>query len=219
MDRRNFLKATGFGSLGLMAAKGLLPEPAISAVNSVPDMRITRIDVVRDQKFEGRSLQQMWVRLYTDNGIVGVGETYWNTEAQIGVLRDKKNILLGKDAIEMTTPMDAIRRESWGGSNGSDMKVISAINMAQWDILGKAANMPVYKLLGGKFRPKQRLYNTSNSIAGMNMNSDAEKITKFLMDKGIKGVKIWPYDNVAIRNKGSYISPVNVINASTGLNG
>lgn len=207
MDRRNFLKATGFGSLGLMAAKGLLPEPAISAVNSVPDMRITRIDVVRDQKFEGRSLQQMWVRLYTDNGIVGVGETYWNTEAQVGVLRDKKNILLGKDAIEMTTPMDAIRRESWGGSNGSDMKVISAINMAQWDILGKAANMPVYKLLGGKFRPKQRLYNTSNSIAGMNMNSDAEKITKFLMDKGIKGVKIWPYDNVAIRNKGSYISP------------
>ena len=137
-------------------------------------MKIKKIDVVYDHKFEGRSLQQMWVRLYTDNGIVGVGETYWNTNAQIGVLKDKKNLILGHDAIEMTTLMDNIRNDSWGGSSGADMKIISAINMAQWDILGKAANMPVYKLLGGKFRPKQRLYNTSNTLPGMTMEKDAE---------------------------------------------
>jgi L-alanine-DL-glutamate epimerase-like enolase superfamily enzyme len=149
----------------------------------------------------------MWVRLYTDNGIVGVGETYWNTEAQVGVLRDKKNLILGHDAIEMTTFMDNIRNDSWGGSSGADMKIISALNMAQWDILGKAANMPVYKLLGGKYRPEQRLYNTSNAVAGMTMEKDAEKMTRFFMDKGIKGVKIWPYDAIASKNKGSYISP------------
>ncbi|HLN21807.1 MAG TPA: mandelate racemase/muconate lactonizing enzyme family protein [Bacteroidales bacterium] len=207
MFRRNFIKTAGLGSMGAMAATGNLPEPAISAVNSVPEMKIKKIDVVRDQKYQGRSLQQMWVRLYTDNGIVGVGETYWNTEAQVGVLKDKKDMILGHDAIEMTTFMDDFRNNSWGGSSGADMKIISALNMAQWDILGKAANMPVYKLLGGKYRPEQRLYNTSNAVADMTMEKDAEKMTKFFMDKGIKGVKIWPYDTVAAKNKGSYISP------------
>lgn len=205
--RRDFIKKAGMGSLGTMAAAGMLPQPATDAVDAVPEMKIKKIDVVYDHKFEGRSLQQMWVRLYTDNGIVGVGETYWNTNAQIGVLKDKKNLILGHDAIEMTTFMDTIRNDSWGGSNGADMKIISALNMAQWDILGKAANMPVYKLLGGKFRPKQRLYNTSNAVAGMTMEKDAEKMTRFFMDKGIKGVKIWPYDPVAARNQGSFISP------------
>ncbi|HOU02295.1 MAG TPA: mandelate racemase/muconate lactonizing enzyme family protein [Bacteroidales bacterium] len=207
MLRRDFIKNAGLCSLGTLAANGMLAEPATAAVNTVPEMKIKKIDVVRDHKFQGRSLQQMWVRLYTDNGIVGVGETYWNTNAQVGVLRDKKNMILGHDAIEMTTFMDDIRNDSWGGSSGADMKIISAINMAQWDILGKAANMPVYKLLGGKYRPQLRLYNTSNAVAGMTMEKDAEKMTRFFMDKGIKGVKIWPYDPVAARNKGSYISP------------
>ncbi len=211
MIRRNFLKAglstiAGLGSIGALAAEGLLPEQATGAVEAAPEMKIKKIDVVRDLKFKGRKLQPMWVRLYTDNGIVGVGETYWNTNAQVGVLKDKKNMILGHDAIEMTTFMDSIRFDSWGGSSGADMKIISAINMAQWDILGKAANMPVYKLLGGKFRAKQRLYNTSNSVAGMNMNDDAEKMTKWLMEKGIKGVKIWPYDDIAGKNSGAYIS-------------
>jgi len=220
MERRNFLKTAGLASLGTMAASGMLPENATVAVNTVPDMKITKIDVVRDMKFKGQRLQQMWVRLYTDNGIVGVGETYWNTNAQVGVLKDKlhmgnlnvnnnilgKNLLLGRDALNMTTPMDEFRYESWGGSSGADMKIISAINMAQWDILGKAANMPIYKLLGGKYRDEQRLYNTSNAVAGMNMNDDAEKMTKWLMDKGIKGVKIWPYDETANKNQGAYIT-------------
>jgi L-alanine-DL-glutamate epimerase-like enolase superfamily enzyme len=207
MIRRNFLKTAGLGSIGALAAGGLLPEQATGAVEAAPEMKIKKIDVIRDLKFKGRNLQPMWVRLYTDNGIVGVGETYWNTNAQVGVLKDKKDYLLGHDALEMTTPMDDIRYSSWGGSSGADMKIISAINMAQWDILGKAANMPVYKLLGGKYRAKQRLYNTSNAVAGMNMNDDAEKMTKWLMDKGIKGVKIWPYDETANKNQGSYISP------------
>jgi L-alanine-DL-glutamate epimerase-like enolase superfamily enzyme len=206
MIRRNFLKTAGMASIGTLAAKGMLPEPATTAVETAPEMKIKKIDVVRNLKFKGRNLQPMWVRLYTDNGIVGVGETYWNTEAQVGVLKDKKRMILGHDAIEMTTFMDDIRMDSWGGSSGADMKIISALNMAQWDILGKSANMPIYKLLGGKYRAKQRLYNTSNAVAGMNMENDAEKMTKWLMEKGIKGVKIWPYDETANRNKGAYIS-------------
>jgi galactonate dehydratase len=206
MIRRNFIKTAGLGSIGTLAAAGMLPEQATAAVNTVPDMKITKVDVVRDMKFKGQNLQQMWVRLYTNNGIVGVGETYWNTNAQVGVLKDKKNLILGQDALEMTSFMDKIRMDSWGGASGADMKIISALNMAQWDILGKAANMPIYKLLGGKYRAKQRLYNTSNAVAGMNMKDDAEKMSKWLMDKGIKGVKIWPYDETANKNQGAYIS-------------
>jgi L-alanine-DL-glutamate epimerase-like enolase superfamily enzyme len=207
MRRRDFLVKAGLGTFGALALNGKIPEPLFVAINTVPEMKIKKIDVVRDHKFKGRSLQPMWVRLYTDNGIVGVGETYWNTEAQVGVLKDKKNLILGHDAIEMTSFMDNIRYNSWGGSSGADMKIISALNMAQMDILGKAANMPVYKLLGGKYRPEMRLYNTSNTLADMTMEKDAEKMTRFFMEKGIKGVKIWPYDPIADKNKGSYISP------------
>jgi galactonate dehydratase len=72
------------------------------------------------------------------------------------------------------------------------MRILSAINIAQYDILGKALGVPVYRLLGGKAQPKLRVYNTYThywTINNMQMETDTEKIVRFLMDRGIRAIK------------------------------
>ena len=90
--------------------------------------------------------------------------------------------------------------------------MLSAINIAQWDILGKASGLPVYRLLGGKAQQKLQVYNTMNGwpINGMREHDAPEKLTEFLLGRGIKGIKIYPYDrgpvNAAAKHGGTFIS-------------
>ena len=94
------------------------------------------------------------VRITTDAGIDGLGEVE-NSKPYI-----KPNVLLAKDLILGEDPTNVervllkIRRQGafkpWGSA-------VSAIEMALWDIAGKAADVPVYKLLGGKIRDRIRV--------------------------------------------------------------
>ena len=96
------------------------------------------------------------VRIITDEGIVGHGEA----EATKAYLKPHimfyKPYLLGMDPTDVARVMLKIRRlgsfKPWGSA-------VSAIEMALWDIAGKAAGLPVYKLLGGKVRDQVRIYN------------------------------------------------------------
>jgi L-alanine-DL-glutamate epimerase-like enolase superfamily enzyme len=98
------------------------------------------------------------VRIVTDEGISGYGEA----EASKPYLKPHvlfyKDRILGKDPTDVERVMLGIRRmgsfKPWGSA-------VSAIEMALWDIAGKAAGVPVYKLLGGKIRDRVRVYNTS----------------------------------------------------------
>lgn len=96
------------------------------------------------------------VRIKTDAGIdgYGQGESYKPyLKAHVLFYRD---MLLGEDPTDVERVMLKIRRwgafKPWGTS-------VSAIEMALWDIAGKAANLPIYKLLGGKIRDRVRVYN------------------------------------------------------------
>lgn len=96
------------------------------------------------------------VRIVTDEGISGYGEV----ESSKHYLRPHvlfyKQFILGEDPTDVERVMLKIRRlgsfKPWGSA-------VSAIEMALWDIAGKAANLPVYKLLGGKVRDRVRVYN------------------------------------------------------------
>jgi L-alanine-DL-glutamate epimerase-like enolase superfamily enzyme len=96
------------------------------------------------------------VRINTDEGIYGYGEV----EASKSYLKPHvlfyKDYILGEDPTDVERVMLNIRRmgsfKPWGSA-------VSAIEMALWDIAGKAAGVPVYKLLGGKVRDKVRVYN------------------------------------------------------------
>jgi L-alanine-DL-glutamate epimerase-like enolase superfamily enzyme len=96
------------------------------------------------------------VRVVTDEGLSGYGEV----EASKSYLKPHvlfyKPLLLGEDPTDVERVMLKIRRlgsfKPWGSA-------VSAIEMALWDLAGKAAGLPAYKLLGGKVRDRVRVYN------------------------------------------------------------
>ena len=96
------------------------------------------------------------VRVVTDEGISGYGQVeppYFHLKPHVLFY---KQFILGADPTDVERVMLRIRRlgsfKPWGSA-------VSAIEMALWDIAGKAAGLPVYKLLGGKVRDKVRVYN------------------------------------------------------------
>jgi L-alanine-DL-glutamate epimerase-like enolase superfamily enzyme len=96
------------------------------------------------------------VRLTTDVGIDGFGEIESSKPYMKPVVEMYKEFLVGQDPTDVERCMQLIRRfagfKPWGSA-------VSAIEYALWDLAGKAAGLPVYKLLGGKVRDKVRVYN------------------------------------------------------------
>ena len=98
------------------------------------------------------------VRITTDEGIHGLGEVEQAKHYLKPHVLFYRDMILGEDPTDVERVMLKIRRlgsfKPWGSA-------VSAIEMALWDIAGKAAGVPVYKLLGGKVRDKVRVYNGS----------------------------------------------------------
>jgi L-alanine-DL-glutamate epimerase-like enolase superfamily enzyme len=117
---------------------------------------------------------------------------------------------LGTNPLEIEQTWERIyRRNAFNVSGGAEIRALSAINIAQWDILGQVCKMPLYQLLGGSYNKSIRVYNTYTN--GMKINDwalekDMEKIAKFLVWQGIKAIKFCPFDSVASQNNGEYIS-------------
>ena len=96
------------------------------------------------------------VRVTTDEGIDGLGQAEWAKPHLKPHVLYYREYLLGQDPTDVERVVSRIRRlgsfKPWGAA-------VSAIEVALWDIAGKAAGVPVYKLLGGKVRDRVRVYN------------------------------------------------------------
>ena len=212
VSRREFMKTAASGSLAAVGLSMLSPE-TLAAIDKPDAMKITKIEAVR---FNDRisigggsggsgKAEFCWVRLHTDRGIVGTGETYPFSNGELGTLRDYAKDLIGKDPRDIDGIWKRLYHNmAMRNAGGADMRIISAINMAQLDILGQASGLPLYRLLGGKTRPEVKVYNTTTdywAINNMKMGPDTEKIVRFLLDRGIKAMKIYPF-----RAEGPYIT-------------
>lgn len=115
-------------------------------------MKITDLELVPASKY-------LFIKLHTDDGIVGIGEVgVWGyLDGAEGVLNKLKDYLIGQDPFKIEHHWQYMYRSMY--FRGSViMSSISAIDIALWDIKGKALGVPVYELLGGKCRDKVRSY-------------------------------------------------------------
>lgn len=99
------------------------------------------------------------IKMHTDKGITGVGESGYHglPEAALAAIEAQKRYLVGKDPFEIEHHWQFLYRFSH--FRGAAITAsLSAFDIAMWDIFGKALDMPVYRLLGGKCRDKVRLY-------------------------------------------------------------
>jgi galactonate dehydratase len=201
-SRREFFKYSSLFGLGILS------NPAFSLYrdNHLDDpgkITITGVDAIWFKE-----AHWTWFRIHTDAGITGWGETYPFTQSQVGAIRDLVQVIIGKDPRDIEGIWKSFyTRAAFNVTGGAEMRILSAIDIALWDILGKYYQAPIYRLLGGKAREEIRVYNTTNGIGEWTNEKDIERIAQFLLGKGIKGMKIWPFDPVARKNSGSYISP------------
>lgn len=115
-------------------------------------MKITDLELVPASKY-------LFIKLHTDEGITGIGEVgAWGfIDGTIGVLEKFKEYLKGKDPFKIEHHWQFMYRSMYF-RGAVIMSAISAIDIALWDIKGKALGVPVYELLGGQCRDKVRSY-------------------------------------------------------------
>lgn len=219
ISRRLMLRNLGLGTAGgaillsgsgFASAKNYAEDRSVSdkgTVNNIPgQLKIVKVEGIRfsDKIRIGGgsggdgSTEFCWIRIHTDAGITGYGETYPSVNGELGSLKDiASDYLIGKDPRNRESIWKAIYKyQSMRNAGGSEMHILSAIDMALLDIMGKSAGLPLYMLLGGKTRAKVKIYNTVTdywAINNMKMGPDTEKIVEFLLDRGITAMKIYPF--------------------------
>src|ERR1017187_1795099 len=127
-------------------------------------IKITAIETIHLSKgiaVHSGPIQWLWVRIYTDEGLVGLGETYPSPESEKAVIRRLAPLLMGRNPLEIDRLWaDMFQTVASSGWAGSEIRAISALDIALWDIAGKSVGAPIYQLLGGASRPSMRIYNT-----------------------------------------------------------
>lgn len=164
----------------------------------------------------------IFIKVHTDAEITGLGEATLEGHDQTikGVLEDIEPVLLGEDPtrIEFLTQV-MIRQKFWKGGvvKGS---AIAGIELALWDILGKSAGMPVYKMLGGACRDRIRVY--ANGWSGGAKDPAEIKDKAFVArEAGYKAFKFslaeigWPVNDRAL--VGKIVKAAEVIRDAVGM--
>ena len=124
-------------------------------------MKITRIETITVKEF----FHVCWVRIHTDAGHIGLGETWYIPRAVEAVIHDVYSPhLIGQNPIDRERLWAKMFGIAEGfGYAGTEFRALSAIDIALWDIAGQSMGEPIYNLLGGMSRDKIRIYNTIGS--------------------------------------------------------
>ena len=191
-------------------------------------MRIQKLETLRVGEFPNL----LWLRVHTDEGLIGLGETSYAAQSvETYVHEYVAPRVLGRDPLEI----EALTRSltgylGWRGS-GVETRAASAFDIALWDLYGKVCGQPLYQVLGGASRSRVRTYNTcagyryiraagGQSTRNWGLDGKAEgpfedldaflhradELAQSLLESGITGMKIWPFDPYAEASEGQYIS-------------
>ena len=136
----------------------------------------------------------VFVKVYTDEGIDGVGEATleYKEKALLGAVEHIKEYLVGQNPLDIEKHWHAIYRDAYWRGGPVLMSALSAVEMALWDILGKSLNVPVYQLLGGKVNDKVRIY-VNGWFAGAKEPEEFGAKAKEAVKRGVTAMKWDPF--------------------------
>ncbi len=147
-------------------------------------MKIASVEVVQAGIY-------IFVKVMTDEGIVGWGEGLPDNFRSVAAFVDEcKRFLIGQDPFQIEHLWQTMFRGFFWKGGFVHCSAISAIEMALWDIKGKALGVPIYELLGGKVRNRIRLY---AHIGGENLD-DLKRSAEQRLKQGFTAVKFCPID-------------------------
>ena len=190
-------------------------------------MKVTGIETIRLDEFPNL----LWVHVETDEGLKGLGETFYGAQsAEAHVHAIIAPYLLGQDPLQIERHhANLIGYVGFTGA-GAEQRGRSAVDIALWDLWGKASGQPIHQLLGGASRDDIRVYNTcagyqyvrQRPVQGTqnfgigaaegpyeDLNAflnTADELAHSLLEMGIDAMKIWPFDYAAEASQGQYIS-------------
>tara|TARA_B100000941_G_scaffold280581_1_gene247153 strand:- start:919 stop:2124 length:1206 start_codon:yes stop_codon:yes gene_type:complete len=126
------------------------------------------------------SRNQLLVKIETDNGLEGWGESGFSSRelGVSGIVQHYKNLLVGKNPFEIGKIWQRLYRSQYFEGGRTITAAISAIDLALYDIKGKALNVPVYELLGGKQRNLVPTFATTSAPPGPEMIKQAKELIK-----------------------------------------
>lgn len=155
--RRSLLKCSLLPLAGVAGLPSL--SAAVQEVSSPyrrPKLKITGVRTA-EVRVHG---YQVHVRVYTDQGIVGQGETTDASQGNVPLIQSFGRLLVGQDPLNIEAAFERIRTSGVfaGAQAGQYVTALTGVETALWDIAGKALGLPVYQLLGGKVRDRVRIY-------------------------------------------------------------
>jgi L-alanine-DL-glutamate epimerase-like enolase superfamily enzyme len=192
-------------------------------------VKISKVETIR----LGEYPNLLFVRLHTDTGLTGLGETFFGAQAVESYVHETAApLLLGTDPLSIERHARALYGYLGYSSSGAETRGNSALDIALWDIFGKVTGQPLYQLLGGPSRDRVRIYNTCagyryirgasrQAVSNWGLPEEGPQgpyedldgflhrpgdLARSLLDQGITAMKIWPFDPYAEAAGGQYIS-------------
>jgi galactonate dehydratase len=194
-------------------------------------MKVTGIETIRLREFPSI----LFLQIHTDAGLIGLGENCVGVETVETFIHESvAPRLLGKNPLNLNAIHETLHQDFIGfGGSSVAMRAASSVDIALWDLLGQVTGQPIYQLLGGKVREKIRAYNTcagsgyAKGSSNIDRNRKAqlgivtddeyedlyaalnnpEELVASLKSMGFTAMKIWPFDEAAIRSGGQTIYP------------
>ena len=137
----------------------------------------------------------VFVKLYTDEGYEGVGEATleWKTMTVVSALEELERVLIGRDPFAVDAIIEQLHRDSYWRTGAVFRTALGAIEAALLDIKGKALGVPVFELLGGKYRDRVQCYANHWFFGATTPDQYAENARKAVA-MGYKALKWDPFD-------------------------
>jgi len=188
IDRRTFTKTLMVGGLGALApstrsalaaaARGRTPAALARAAAALPSTtKITKIRCLYPKGYDRNGPQafpqsNMVVLVDTDTGITGIGQG-----GSPDTVRNVARSVIGRNAFDTEMIWQASFMDGFYSPGKERLHALGAIDLALWDIKGKALGAPLYQLFGGKAREHIELYATSGLPQGLVPQAEAAAMT------------------------------------------